>query len=157
MPNLLYLLTNIVYLLGLAFWIGGTIVLGAFVAPLLFRRLARHEAGAIFGDVLRRFRRARLAAVAAVIVAAAIKHFAWETHASSVWIVMRWLAIGFMTVAVVYETNTLEGAIERARDDMRPGMSDDDPPRAAFNRLHRRAERLMKASLLAAVVALFLS
>jgi hypothetical protein len=96
-------------------------------------------------------------AVAAMIVAAAVKHYAWETHAASIWMVMRWTALGFMAASLAYETLSLEGAIERARDDLRPGMSDDAPPRAAFNRLHRRAEALMKAGLLAAVVALFLS
>ncbi len=35
MPNWLHLFTNLVYHLGLALWIGGTIVLGALVAPAL--------------------------------------------------------------------------------------------------------------------------
>ena len=47
MPNWLYLLTNFVYHLGLAIWIGGSIALGALVAPALFRMLPRPQAVAV--------------------------------------------------------------------------------------------------------------
>src|SRR5207253_5074750 len=96
MPNWLYLLDSIAYHLGLALWIGGAIVLGALVAPALFGAMPRQEAGAIFGPILRKFARLRLGAIALVIVAAAVKHLAWETHASTVWILIRWIAIAFM-------------------------------------------------------------
>lgn len=145
MPNWLYLLDSIAYHLGLALWIGGAVVLGALVAPALFRALPRQEAGGIFGPILRRFARLRLGAIVVVILAAAFKHFAWETHAATVWILIRWIAIAFMAAAVLYEIYYLEGALEARRSDP-----------AAFQPLHRRSENLMKLSLLAAVVAAFL-
>jgi uncharacterized membrane protein len=54
MPNWSYLTINFLYQLGLALWIGGSVALGALVAPALFKALPRAEAGAIFGPTLRR-------------------------------------------------------------------------------------------------------
>ena len=157
MPNWAYLTINFLYQLGLAIWIGGSLVLGVIVAPFLFKTLARHEAGAIFGPVLRRFARLRILALVLIVVGAAVRYLAWETHAETAWIGIRWLAIAFLAFTVVYEIGFLERAIERRRLELAPGQPDDDPRRRAFQRLHRRAEMLMKASLIAALVALFLS
>lgn len=146
MPNWLYIATNAVYHLGLAVWIGGAVVLGALTAPALFRSLPRAEAGAIFGPILRRFARLRLAALVGVVAAAAVKHLLWETHARNAWIALRWAAVAFMAFAVLYEIVWLERAIEASRAEPRE-----------FAILHGRAEGLMKASVAAAVVALVLS
>ena len=146
MPNWLYIVTHTFYLLGLAVWIGGGVILGALVAPALFRSLPRHQAGSIFGPILRRFSRLRLAAVVVMIVTAAIKHWVWETHAISPWIAIRWLALAIMAAIVVYELFGLEPAIMRA-----------ETPSPAFTRLHKRSESLMKAGFASAVVALLLS
>jgi uncharacterized membrane protein len=157
MPNWSYLAVNFLYQLGLALWIGGTVVLGGVVAPLLFRALPRQEAGAIFGPALRLFTRVRIGAVVLIIAGAGIRYLAWETHAATPWIAVRWLAIAFLAFTVVYEIGMLEPAIEARRREMAPDQPEDDPRRRTFRKLHHRAEVLMKASLIAAVVALFLS
>jgi uncharacterized membrane protein len=154
MPNWLYIVTHTFYLLGLAIWLGGGLVLGALVAPVLFKTLPRPQAGSIFGPILRRFSRLRLAAVAIMIITAAIKHFVWETHAISPWIAIRWLALAVMAAIVVYELFGLEPAMAATRPG--PDSGEDDPRRAAFMRLHHRSEALMKAGLAAALVALLL-
>jgi uncharacterized membrane protein len=156
MPNWPYLFVNVLYHLGLALWIGGTIVLGALTAPALFRALPRPDAGAIFGAILRRFARLRVAALFVSLAAAAVKYVAWERN-SSLWTGIRWAALAFMAASVVYEIAFLERSIEARRVHLTPDMAENDPRRSAFNVLHRRAERLMKAALAAAVVALFLS
>jgi len=155
-PNWLYIATNAVYHLGLSIWIGGALALGAITAPALFRKLPRPDAGAIFGAVLRRFARLRLAALVAVIAAAAVKHVVWETHARNAWIALRWAAICFMAFAVLYEIAFLERAIEARRVALTPELAETDPQRRAFGVLHRRAEGLMKAAVLAALVAMSL-
>lgn len=157
MPNWLYIALGSVYHLGLALWIGGAVALGALTAPALFRSLPRQEAGAIFGPILRRFARLRLAALVGIVAAAALKYLLWETHARNAWIALRWAAIAFMAFAVLYEIVWLERAIEARRVQLRPDLPDDHPDRRAFADLHRRAEGLMKASVAAAVVALILS
>ena len=146
MPNWAYLAINFLYHLGLAIWIGGAFVLGALVAPALFRALPRADAGSIFGPILRRFSRVRVGSVALVVSGAAVKYLVWERHAATPWIAIRWAAIVVLAVDVAYEIGFLEPALERARGDS-----------AAFGRLHKRSEMLMKSALLAAVVALLLA
>jgi uncharacterized membrane protein len=157
MPNWLYLACNCPYLLGLALWIGGTIALGALTAPALFRALPRSDAGAIFGGILRRFARLRIGALIAILIGAGAKYAIWETHAFSPWIAVRWVMIAFLACSVAYEVLVLERAIESRRVLLTPDMAVDDPRRADFNVLHRRAERLMRLALFAAVIAVFFS
>jgi len=156
MPNWLHLIVNLFYHLGLAVWVGGTIVLGALVAPALFRALPRHQAGGIFGPTLRRFARVRLAAIVVIVAAAGVKHAVWE-RTSTTWISLRWACIAVMAAAVLYEIAGLEPALEARRVHLTPEMGEDHPDRRAFNALHRRAEGLMKATLVAAVAAMLLS
>lgn len=156
MPNWLHLLTNLVYHLGLAIWIGGTLVLGALVAPALFRALPRPEAGAIFGPTLRRFARLRVAALVATIAAAGVRHAVWE-RTPTLWISLRWAALGVLAAAVLYEVAWLEPKLEARRVHLTADMGEDHPERRAFNVLHKRAEGLMKASLVAALLAMLLS
>ncbi|HKB78112.1 MAG TPA: DUF4149 domain-containing protein [Thermoanaerobaculia bacterium] len=157
MPNWFFLIVNFLYQVGLALWIGGTVALGAAVAPVLFRSLPRHEAGALFGPSLRRFARVRIWAVVLVIAGATIRYLAWETHGMTAWIVIRWLAIAFLAFSIVYEVTTLEPAMESRRRELLPSLPDTDPRRQEFQRLHHRAELLMRMGLIAALVALFFS
>ena len=144
MPNWMYLAINFLYHIGLALWIGGAVVLGALVAPALFRALPRADAGAIFGPILRRFSRLRVVAIALVVIGAAVKYVTWERHAANPWIAIRWVAIAALAIDVAYEIGYLEPALERARGDAE-----------AFGPLHKRSELLMKSALVAAVVAVF--
>jgi uncharacterized membrane protein len=146
MPNWSYLTINFLYQIGLAIWIGGSVVLGALVAPALFQALPRAEAGAIFGPTLRRFSRLRVLAVALIVIGAAAKYIGWERNATTPWIAVRWVAIALLAMTVVYEIAWLEPAMQRNRADA-----------TAFGRLHSRSELLMKSALVVSVVALFLS
>ncbi|HYC90442.1 MAG TPA: DUF4149 domain-containing protein [Thermoanaerobaculia bacterium] len=156
MPNWLHLVVNFFYHLGLALWLGGVVVLGALVAPALFRSLPRLEAGTIFGKALRKFARLRLGALVVTILAAGIKHALWE-RTPTLWISLRWAALGILAAAVLYEIAYLERALEARRVHLTPEMAEDHPQRKAFNVLHKRAEGLMKASLVAALAAMLLS
>lgn len=156
MPNWLHLFTNLTYHLGLALWVGGSVALGALVAPQLFRALPREQAGGIFGQTLRRFARLRVGALVATLAAAAMKFTLWE-RTPNVWMAIRWAALLFMAAAVLYEITHLQHALESRRLELTPGMEVNDPRRGEFNRLHKRAETLLKASVVAAVVAMLLS
>ncbi len=157
MPNWGYILINALYHLGLALWIGGAIALGALVAPMLFRSLPRQQAGAILGPTLRRFARLRGLALALILAGAGCKFLFYESHAASAWIAIRWTAIAFLALELVYELGYQERAMERLRQQLGPEVAEDDPRRLAFGRLHRRAEGLLRASVLAALLALVLS
>ncbi|MDP9361189.1 MAG: DUF4149 domain-containing protein [Acidobacteriota bacterium] len=157
MPNWFYLFFNALYHLGLALWIGGSIALGALVAPALFRSLPRYEAGGIFGPILRRFARLRVAALVMIVAGAGAKFLRWETHAATPWLVIRWIAITVLAFDLVYEIVFLEKPMQALRAGLGPDVPADDPGRLRFNALHRRAEGLMKASIVAAFVALLFS
>jgi uncharacterized membrane protein len=154
MPNWLYIVAHVLYLLPLTIWIGGAVALGALVAPALFRSLPRHQAGGIFGPILRRFARLRLVCVVVLVLAAAWKYAQWETHAATPWMAIRWAAIALMAAIVLYELFVLERAMEATRPG--PDAAESDPRRVTFMRLHKRSEALMKAGLIAALVALLL-
>jgi hypothetical protein len=156
-PNWFYLLFNTLYHLGLALWIGGAVALGALTAPALFGALPRHQAGGIFGTILRRFARVRIGALAAILIGAGAKYVWWETHAATPWIALRWLAIAFLAFSLLYEILFLERPMNILRTGLGPDVPADDANRVRFNVLHGRAEGLMKASLLAAFVALVFS
>lgn len=155
MPNILFILVSFAYHLALALWIGGVIALGALTAPELFRQLPRQQAGGIFGPILRRFARVRLGAVAVAIAAAAVRNVAWETHAANAFMVLRWMSLAFLAATVLEEIYRIEPGMERTRAAIAPEAGDDDPNRRAFMVLHRRSEGLMKLSLAAALIALF--
>jgi len=156
LPNWIYLFVALIYNLGLAVWIGGTVVLGALVAPALFRKMDRQEAGGLFGEILRKFSRIRLVCLGLVVASAAFKHFAWETHitgsSSPLWISIRWAAIAVMAAGIGYEVLFVERAMDRARN----GGSD-PAAKSLFSTLHLRAERLVKVELIAAAIALLLN
>lgn len=156
-PNWTYIVINALYHLGLALWIGGAIALGALAAPVLFRALPRHQAGALFGTTLRRFARLRVLALLLIVTGGGAKFLWYESHAATVSIALRWAAIAFLALELVYEIGYQERVMERLRQQMGPEAAADDPRRLAFGRLHQRAERLLRASILAALLALVLS
>ena len=157
MPNWLYLGVHFLYHAGLAIWIGGAIALGALVAPALFRDLPRAQAGRIFGPTLRRFARLRVAAISVTVLAAATQLVVFERRAATAWIAIRWIALTLMAAIVLYEILVLERAMERSRMSFPDDAPDDDPRRNEFRRLHGRAEGLMKAGTIAAMVAVLFS
>jgi uncharacterized membrane protein len=156
-PNWTFIVINALYHLGLALWIGGAIALGALAAPVLFRSLPRAQAGSLFGPILRRFARLRVVALLLIVAGEGAKLLLYETHAATIWITLRWAAIAFLALELVYEIGYQEGAMERLRLEMGPEAAAEDPRRLAFGRLHQRAERLMRVSILVALLALVLS
>ena len=137
MPNWAYLLVTLVYNLALAVWIGGAIALGALAAPTMFGGMERSKAGELFGAILRKFARLRLAALVFAIAAAGVKYFFWESRAGAqhgLWVALRWSAMVIMAVAVLYEILYLESALERHRP---------ESAGTTFQKLHRRAEMVL--------------
>jgi uncharacterized membrane protein len=147
-----YLLVMLAYNLGLAFWIGGGLALGAIAAPTLFRTLeSRQTAGELFGRMLRRYSRGRVAAFALIVLAAALKTNLWESSFAGWWLLARWTTLVVMGGLMLLEILYLERAIDRLRAAGQASMAD-----SRFARLHRLSEAALKGSLLAAVAALLL-
>lgn len=154
MPNWGYMGVSLAWNLGLAIWIGGGIVLGAIVAPSLFRGTdSRAAAGEMFGRILRKYARLRAVSVLLIVAAAAVRFVVWEGDATAgnkgLWILIRWGAIAVMAAGVAWEILFLEKAIGEAK------TASVDPGR--FSRLHLRAGIVFRLTILAALVALFFS
>lgn len=155
MPNWLYLIFQFLYDLGLALWIGGTIVLGAAAAPVLFKSLPRPQAGAIFGPILGRFARIQAIALLMIVVGAGARFLIWERHAATLWLVGRWAAIVLLAWALLGQMS-IQKKMRVIGSNLGP-ETEDNPLRVLFQHLHTRAEGLMRASLIAAFIALFFS
>jgi hypothetical protein len=60
-------------------------------------------------------------------------------------------------LAIVYEIGVLERALAESAAQLTEEIGEEDERRRRFTRLHRRAETLMKVSVIAALTALLLS
>jgi hypothetical protein len=154
LPNWVYLIFQLLYDLGLAIWIGGALALGAATAPELFKALPKQQAGAIFAPILGRFLRMRAIALLMIVVSAGARFLIWERHAVSFWLIGRWASIVILAWALLGELSYQKKMRVFA---VNLGPEDDNPVRDLFQYFHTRAEGLMKASVLAAVIALFFS
>lgn len=158
LPNLPYMVASFLHLLGLAVWLGGIVALGAIAAPVLFRRLPRPDAGALFGPMLRVFEKVSLGAAALTVAGAAGKAWIGGQHLN-VWSAARMTALGAMVLLLAWAALSVHPAI-RAVQEANPRVSElpeDAPPRVAFGRLHKRSERIMMAQLWFGLVVLFLA
>jgi uncharacterized membrane protein len=140
----------------LAVWVGGT-VLVALAAPVVFREAgSRDRAGAIFGEILRRFEAVQhvLSLVLVVSVFATLEAGVRPAGGALVAAVGIFVAIA----ANVYTAMVLRPRMNYFR--MKVGSFDaaaaDDPWRVRFDRLHRRGTRVTVLGALAAAVALVL-
>ena len=127
----------------LTLWIGGLLVLGAIAAPSIFEVLAARQlpgdrvlAGAIFGEVLRRF---HLLTYFCGVVLLATLVVRGVLGPRPILFAVR-LAIGFaMLIASAYSGLIVSAQIARAQAEIGVAPSslpETDPRRAAFGRLH---------------------
>jgi Domain of unknown function (DUF4149) len=149
-------------LLAVAVWFGGLLALGAIAAPAIFDvadsgQIAggRVVAGALFGEILRRFHLVGYGCGAVILVALSLRavlgprprHFALATVTTSV-----------MLAAAVYSGVVLSGRIEGLRQEIGTAPSslpDDDPRRVEFGRLHAQSIAWQLVPLIGGVVLLF--
>lgn len=130
-------------LVALTLWVGGLIVLGAIAAPSIFdvtaaRGIAddRVVAGAIFGEAFRRFHLLSYGCGCLLFVTLAARAVLGPRP---VYLAARLTLVIVMLIAAGYSGLVLTGDIEslRAEIGVAPSsLSEDDPRRAAFGRLH---------------------
>lgn len=148
-------------LLAVAVWFGGLLALGTIAAPTLFdvidsRQVAdgRVLAGALFGEILRRFHLVSyvcggvilLSLVARAVLGPRPRFFAIRAGITSA-----------MVAAAVYAGTTLTGRIDTLRHEIGAAPSslgEDDPRRAAFRRLHAQSTAIQVIPLLGGLALL---
>ena len=141
----------------LALWVGGTLVV-VLAAPVVFREIAsRDTAGAVFGEILRRFEGVKHVLSLALVIAV----FAGLEQRGGVG---RGEIAGTVAIFVAIATNVYLSMVLRPRMNyfrMKVGSFDaaapEDPFRRRFDALHRRSTRVLTLGWLAAAAALALS
>jgi hypothetical protein len=140
----------------LALWVGGTLVV-VLAAPVIFRNVpSRDQAGIVFGEILRRFEAVKQILSLVLVLAVFVNlerggGLAGRSVSAAVAI--------FVAIATnVYLAMVLRPRMNYFR--MKVGSFDaaaaDDPWRARFDRLHRRASAILLLGWAAAAAGLAL-
>lgn len=151
-----------VYVLALAVWLGGMVVLGAIVAPVTFQTLqasvpgtGRLLAGEVFGNTLARFHYVAYGAgVVLLITLGAMALLGPRPRGFAIRVaiagVMLLVAL-YSGLAVLREINAIQvevGALPSS-------LPADDARRVRFDELHQLATRLMMFNIVAGVMLMY--
>jgi hypothetical protein len=140
----------------LALWVGGTLLV-VLAAPVVFREIpSRDTAGAVFGEILRRFEAVKQLLSLLLVVAIFVRlERAGGLGNQSI--------VAVVAVFVAVATNVYLAMVVRPRLGyfrMKVGSFDATPPdnpwRVRFDRLHRRSTRVLLLGWIAAAVGLAL-
>jgi len=140
--------------LALALWVGGTLLV-VLAAPVVFSRVAsRDAAGAIFGEILRRFEAVKQ--VLSLLLVLAVFFQLERTGGFAGQSVVAGIAIFIAIATNVYLAMVVRPRMDYCREKV--GSFDtapsDDPWRKRFDTLHRRSTRVLTLGWIAATVAL---
>jgi uncharacterized membrane protein len=151
-----------VYVLALAVWLGGMVILGAVVAPTTFQVLQASEpttgrllGGAVFGAVLARFHifaygagaLALLALTAMALLGPRPRGFAVRSGIVALMLLVA-LYSGFVVLREV-------DAIQQEVGGLPSSLSAHDARRIRFDELHRLSTQLMMVNIVGALVLLY--
>lgn len=151
-----------VYVLALAVWLGGMIVLGAVVAPTTFRVLQASDpvagrllAGEVFGAFLTQFHYVAYGAGALLLLTLAAmavlgprpRGFALRLGLVAVML----LVALYSGLVVLREIDSIQLSV----NGLPSSLSADDPRRVRFDRLHELSTQLMMLNIAGALVLLY--
>jgi hypothetical protein len=148
-------------LLALVIWVGGLLALGAVAAPAIFDVLAaqpdggRLLAGALFGEILRRFHLVAYASGAILLGTLLLRRvlgppprrFAWRAGLATLMLA----ASGYSGIVVAGEIAALQRQIGVAPS----SLPEADPRRVRFGRLHGLSTALQLVPLLGGLMLIY--
>lgn len=143
-------------ILAITIWTGGLAALSFIAAPAIFQTApSRESAGRTFGLILKRFHWVAYGCGVVVLLAGGLRWAgSYRLQAAEV---VRYVIALLMLCLSLYSGLVLLRKIEKLREALANGATKDDPRRAEFNGLHRRATTLMAFNVLLgfALAALF--
>jgi uncharacterized membrane protein len=155
-------LLRYVALLALVVWVGGLVALGAVAAPATFDVMAARQiqdgrllAGALFGEILRRFFVVSCSAAGVIFLSLALRRILGPKPRRFGW---RAGILILMIAATVYAGVTVAGRIAALQASMGVAPSSlpaSDPRRIEFGRLHATSTALQLVPLLGGLALLF--
>jgi putative copper export protein len=166
-PNFYFMGIQFIHLFALATWVGGIVIIGAIVAPTLFKKIKpRSQAGELMGQILSKFDKVALCCSGALIGTGIIKFFTWENLTP--WNATRYLAIMVMSGVCLYSvfvvSPRLRTLISQRQADGKPVENEasgtrpeSEMPRSEFSKLHLNSVRLMMVNLVCGTVALLMA
>jgi uncharacterized membrane protein len=158
------LLLRYAYVLALAVWLGGMIVLGAVVAPAVFQVLQARDpeigrllAGAVFGITLKRFHYVAYGCGAVMVLSLVTAALLGPRPAS---FAVRTVLVATMLAVAVYSGLVVLGSVDRVQREIGAGVSPSslpaaDPRRVRFDELHLLSTRLMFMNIVGALALLY--
>jgi uncharacterized membrane protein len=158
--NLYFDAIQFLYHLALAILVGGGVVLGAAVAPAVFKTAgSRGEAGTIFGAALARWDGLAMLATIVLVITSALKIGFEITGAPEPRLVVRWVALVLLCAAVVYSSGWANPVARslRAQTPAFDDLPETTPVRREFAKLHASSSRAMRIGIIAGLIALLLS
>lgn len=149
MPNWSWQTLHFLQVAALGLWLGGTITLGALVAPVVFRLAGtRAEAGRIMAAVFERFDRIVLGCVVCLVATSVA--FVGLYGRFSAWYAVQYVCLAMMCASGVFGALVLSPRVRRLRLEGRATESE-------FRRLHRLSVLTMQFNLACGTVALWLT
>jgi uncharacterized membrane protein len=151
-----------VYVLALAIWLGGMVVLGAVVAPATFQALQASEpaagrllGGAVFGAILSRFHYVAYGAgILALTTLTAMALLGPRPRGFAV----RSSIVGLMLVVALYSGFAVLREVDAVQQEvggLPSSLPAGDARRVRFDELHQRSTQLMMVNIVGALILLF--
>jgi uncharacterized membrane protein len=151
-----------VYVLALAIWLGGMVVLGAVVAPTTFQVLQASDpatgrllGGAVFGAILSRFHYvAYSAGILALMTLTAMALLGPRPRGFAV----RSSIVGLMLVVALYSGFAVLGEVDAIQQEvggLPSSLPAGDARRVRFDELHQRSTHLMMVNVIGALILLY--
>ncbi len=141
--------------LGLALMVGGILVVGAFVAPVIFKIFPREDAGAALTVIFRRLDILLLIALGGVLLGEALRMASGLVPMTSILAYARYIVLAGLTVMMLISTFQVNPKIEKMQKaGIHPGGS---PEGLAFIKTHKLSEQLAKAELAGAALLILLT
>ena len=154
MPNWTFLALHFFHTMALVLWLGGTVAIGAIVAPVAFRESpSRALAGRIVGLSLQRFERIVIACIISLLVTSVLMAQLYGRW--SAWYAIQYACIAMMSVSALATITVISPQMQRLRRALEGSADAED--RARFDRLHQLATMSMQFNLACGTVAVLFS
>lgn len=129
---------HVLFVVGLAVWVGGLVVLGAVAAPHLFQSLPTEQAADLFGRILRTFGWVTFACGAVAMAGASLMYVAAPRGG-----VLPWLRIVLLSVMLFIALGAQFGVHPKIAE-----LRHDPSKRSEFETYHKTSERLALLNLI---------
>ena len=152
--SVLFNLGTGIQMLGLALMIGGMLSIGAFAAPVIFKQVARPEAGDILTTIFRRYDKVLVIALIFVVLGEAFRVLSVQTA----WTTLPLVREVVLVVTVLLLAYSLFGVNAKLEAMHKAGVGYGATAEGQeFLKVHKLSESLFKTEMMGAVIIMLLT